>query len=276
VILFSDILTPLPAVGVPFEIDDNKGPLIDDPIRSMEQVGRGAAAGGAPAGGPPAAAAAAAAAAPARLLRRPEAPPTCPCRPCPPSRPPAPRPPKKQLSKMHALDLSKLSFVGEALSALRAEVGPAAAVLGFVGSPWTLATYLVEVRGGGVMFHVSCFMPVFVGRKALNAAAPARCARSRAPLCCIPPTRLTPTPTPQGASSSLYKTIKSMAHSNPALLDGMLSRLADAMAEYMCYQIEAGAQVGPLGVRVGGRHSGGVLCSAGELQGGGGIGRLPC
>ena len=35
-----------------------------------------------------------------------------------------------------------------------------------------------------------------------------------------------------------------MAHSNPALLDGLLSRLADAMAEYMCYQIEAGAQVG--------------------------------
>jgi uroporphyrinogen decarboxylase len=35
-----------------------------------------------------------------------------------------------------------------------------------------------------------------------------------------------------------------MAYSNPALLDGMLSRLADAMAEYMCYQIEAGAQVG--------------------------------
>lgn len=53
--------------------------------------------------------------------------------------------------------------------------------------------------------------------------------------------------TPQGASSSLYKTIKSMAYSNPALLDGMLSRLADAMAEYMCYQIEAGAQVGVWG-----------------------------
>ncbi len=39
VILFSDILTPLPAVGVPFEIDDNKGPIIDTPIRSLEQVG---------------------------------------------------------------------------------------------------------------------------------------------------------------------------------------------------------------------------------------------
>lgn len=130
VILFSDILTPLPGIGIPFEIDDNKGPLIDNPIRSMEQ-----------------------------------------------------------LAKLHTLDLGCLGFVGESLRALRAEVGDAAAVLGFVGSPWTLATYLVE-----------------------------------------------------GASSSLYKTIKSMAYSNPALLDGMLSRLADAMADYMCYQIESGAQ----------------------------------
>ncbi|GBG00641.1 uroporphyrinogen decarboxylase [Raphidocelis subcapitata] len=130
VILFSDILTPLPALGVPFEIDDNKGPLIEHPIRSMEQ-----------------------------------------------------------LSQLHALDLSQLTFVGDALGALRSEVGGAAAVLGFVGSPWTLATYLVE-----------------------------------------------------GASSSLYKTIKSMAQSQPALLEGMLGALAEGMAEYMCYQIEAGAQ----------------------------------
>lgn len=53
-----------------------------------------------------------------------------------------------QLSQLHPIDLSKLSFVGEALKNLRAEVGGAAAVLGFVGAPWTLATYLVEVRSG--------------------------------------------------------------------------------------------------------------------------------
>ena len=34
----SDILTPLTALGVPFEIDDHKGPLIENPIHSMEQV----------------------------------------------------------------------------------------------------------------------------------------------------------------------------------------------------------------------------------------------
>lgn len=130
VILFSDILTPLPGIGVPFEIDDNKGPLLDSPIRNMDQ-----------------------------------------------------------LKKLHKLDLSGLQFVGESLTTLRQEVGNTAAVLGFVGSPWTLATYIVE-----------------------------------------------------GASSSLYKVIKTMAYSNPQLLEALLSHLSDAMAEYICYQIEAGAQ----------------------------------
>ena len=36
VIIFSDILTPLPAIGIPFEIDESKGPILDTPIRSEE------------------------------------------------------------------------------------------------------------------------------------------------------------------------------------------------------------------------------------------------
>jgi uroporphyrinogen decarboxylase len=39
---------------------------------------------------------------------------------------------------------SSTPFVAEALKALRREVGPETAVLGFVGCPYTLATYLVE------------------------------------------------------------------------------------------------------------------------------------
>jgi uroporphyrinogen decarboxylase len=86
VIIFSDILTPLNACGVPFEIDDNKGPLIDAPIRS-----------------------------------------------------------KDGLRALHSIDLDKLTFVGDALSILREQTSPSgAAVLGFIGSPWTLATYVVE------------------------------------------------------------------------------------------------------------------------------------
>ena len=37
-VVCSDILTPLPALGVPFEIDDVKGPLIANPIRTIDQV----------------------------------------------------------------------------------------------------------------------------------------------------------------------------------------------------------------------------------------------
>lgn len=129
VIIFSDILTPLPAFGIPFEIDDNKGPLLDSPIRT-----------------------------------------------------------KEGLSVLHPIDLSRLSFVGESLRILKSEVAGGAAVLGFVGCPWTLATYVVE-----------------------------------------------------GASSTLYKTIKGMMVQAPDLLDSLLSHIADQIAEYACYQASSGA-----------------------------------
>ena len=46
---------------------------------------------------------------------------------------------------MHPIDPSTATpFVAEALRTLRQEVGPETAVLGFVGCPYTLATYLVE------------------------------------------------------------------------------------------------------------------------------------
>ena len=46
---------------------------------------------------------------------------------------------------MHAIDPSASApFVGETLEILRKEVGPETAVLGFVGCPYTLATYLIE------------------------------------------------------------------------------------------------------------------------------------
>jgi uroporphyrinogen decarboxylase len=38
VILFSDILTPLPGIGIPFDIIESRGPVIDPPIRSLEQI----------------------------------------------------------------------------------------------------------------------------------------------------------------------------------------------------------------------------------------------
>ncbi|MBA0692843.1 hypothetical protein Goari_010373, partial [Gossypium aridum] len=48
------------------------------------------------------------------------------------------------LKALHPIDLEKLHFVGESLKILRQEVGGHAAVLGFVGAPWTIATYIVE------------------------------------------------------------------------------------------------------------------------------------
>jgi uroporphyrinogen decarboxylase len=84
VILFSDILTPLP--GIDFDIVESKGPIIEPAIRSQAQVD----------------------------ALRPLAP------------------------------AEALPFVGEVLGRLRQSVGNRAAVLGFVGAPWTLAAYAVE------------------------------------------------------------------------------------------------------------------------------------
>ncbi|GAB2299902.1 Uroporphyrinogen decarboxylase 1, chloroplastic [Dionaea muscipula] len=85
VIIFSDILTPLPAFGVPFDIEEVRGPVIHSPIRTEDG-----------------------------------------------------------LKGLHSINLEKLDFVGESLRILRQEVGEEAAILGFVGAPWTIATYIVE------------------------------------------------------------------------------------------------------------------------------------
>ncbi len=86
VILFSDILTPLPGMGINFDIVESKGPLIEDPIRNIQQV-----------------------------------------------------------NDLRALEpKDSMPFVGEVLTRLRETVGNKAAVLGFVGAPWTLAAYVVE------------------------------------------------------------------------------------------------------------------------------------
>ena len=132
VIMFSDILTPLPGLGIPFEIVESKGPVIPDPIRTQEQI-----------------------------------------------------------DNLYPLEPEEsLPFIKTILQTLRSEVGNEAAVLGFVGAPWTLAAYAIE-----------------------------------------------------GKSSKNYSVIKNMAFSQPAMLHSFLGKIADAIADYVCYQIECGAQV---------------------------------
>mmetsp|Transcript_25420 Transcript_25420/g.55536 ORF Transcript_25420/g.55536 Transcript_25420/m.55536 type:complete len:409 (+) Transcript_25420:110-1336(+) len=84
-ILFSDILTPLPGMGVDFDIDEKVGPVVE-PMRTWDSI-----------------------------------------------------------EKMHLIDPSTAApFVEEALRTLRKELPDETALLGFVGCPYTLATYLVE------------------------------------------------------------------------------------------------------------------------------------
>ena len=84
-ILFSDILTPFPGMGIDFEISDKEGPKMST-YTTMDDV-----------------------------------------------------------NKIKLMDPHKSTpFVSEALKNLRQEVGNKATVLGFVGLPYTLATYMVE------------------------------------------------------------------------------------------------------------------------------------
>jgi uroporphyrinogen decarboxylase len=132
VILFSDIVTPLPGLGIEMDIAEGKGPIIHSPIRTSEQVDR------------------------LRALE-PEA---------------------------------SLPFIKTILQSLRSEVGNKSTVLGFVGAPWTLAAYAVEGKG-----------------------------------------------------SKTYSVIKNMAFSDPTILHQLLTKLADAIAIYVRYQIDCGAQI---------------------------------
>jgi hypothetical protein len=85
-VLFSDILTPLPGMGVEFDIKEAAGPALK-PLRTKEQVDQ-------------------------MIIQD---------------------------------DWSKsMPFVKQSLGDLRKELGSSAAVLGFVGLPYTMATYLVE------------------------------------------------------------------------------------------------------------------------------------
>uniref|UniRef100_A0A2N9J7W7 Uroporphyrinogen decarboxylase n=1 Tax=Fagus sylvatica TaxID=28930 RepID=A0A2N9J7W7_FAGSY len=92
VILFSDILTPLSGMNIPFDIVKGKGPVIFDPLRTAADV--------------------------------------------------------EQVREFVPED--SVPYVGEALTILRKEVDNKAAVLGFVGAPFTLASYVVE---GGSSKH---------------------------------------------------------------------------------------------------------------------------
>ncbi|HLP89625.1 MAG TPA: uroporphyrinogen decarboxylase [Nostocaceae cyanobacterium] len=132
VILFSDIVTPLPGMGIDMDIAEGKGPIIHSPIRTQEQV-----------------------------------------------------------DKLRPLEPEEsLPFIKPILQALRQEVEGKSTVLGFVGAPWTLAAYAVEGKG-----------------------------------------------------SKTYSVIKNMAFSDPRILHQLLDKLTDAIATYVRYQIDCGAQV---------------------------------
>jgi uroporphyrinogen decarboxylase len=91
------------------------------------------------------------------------------------------------LNKIAAAD--DLSYVMDAVRTIRSALNGSVPLIGFSGSPWTLATYMVE-----------------------------------------------------GGSSKDFANVKTMAYDKPELMHELLSVLADAVADYLTAQVEAGAQ----------------------------------
>jgi len=99
VILFSDILVPVRAMGAGVTIDDG-GPKLARPIRKKEDV-----------------------------------------------------------DALHGFDPEgETGYVMEILRTLRKSIGDSAALLGFAGAPWTLASYLVEGGGSKNFTHIKSMM----------------------------------------------------------------------------------------------------------------------
>ena len=59
-----------------------------------------------------------------------------------------PLPPLAQLEAKIDSATGELACVGETVRRVRAELEPSRAVIGFVGGPWTVATYMLTGRGG--------------------------------------------------------------------------------------------------------------------------------
>ncbi len=94
-----------------------------------------------------------------------------------------------QIMALHVPDMAKLQYVFDAVTQIRSALAGRVPLIGFAGSPWTLACYMVE-----------------------------------------------------GGSSKEFHTIKTMLYKRPDLLHHILQVNADAVAQYLNHQIDAGAQ----------------------------------
>ncbi|AKG07530.1 uroporphyrinogen decarboxylase [Moraxella bovoculi] len=94
------------------------------------------------------------------------------------------------IANLPTLNMADLSYVTDAVTSIRHALGGQVPLFGFSGSPWTLATYMIE--GGG---------------------------------------------------SKEYRHAKEMMYARPELMHALLTKIADAVTEYLEAQIVAGANL---------------------------------
>jgi uroporphyrinogen decarboxylase len=96
---------------------------------------------------------------------------------------------ERAVARLQVPDMARLRYVFDAVTSIRKALAGRVPLIGFAGSPWTLACYMVE-----------------------------------------------------GAGSDDYRQVKGMLYRRPDLMHRLLEVTADAVAQYLNLQIEAGAQ----------------------------------
>ena len=134
----------------------------------------------------------------------------------------------QQVAQVHALEPEESTpFVGAALRQLREEIGNQSTVLGCVGAPFTLASYIVEGGSSKSFAHIK--------RMAFTQpeASPRPCAL-KSPTSCMAFRGIQPWRTSAG-DCAISGMISCCAV--PQVLHALNTKLADMVADYVRYQV---------------------------------------
>ena len=145
---------------------------------------------------------------------------------------------------------TSLPFIHETLSTLRQEITPDTTLLGFVGTPWTLAAYAMEGKAERHCINTKVRLRLGSGAARLPCLrrAPQLRAWCKGVFTNNEQMRIERTGTRRCRSYVFSKpmqphAVQKIMMNDPAILHAMLDNLTAALTRYVCYQIDAGAQV---------------------------------
>ena len=128
---------------------------------------------------------------------------------------------------------AQLPFIGETLGAIRSTIDDETALIGFIGTPWTLAAYAMEGAA-----EKNCRVTKVRLRRRITSRTDVQ--RHRA----------------ADDAPALMILLQTMMMNNPEVLHAFLEHLTESLIVYLSHQIDSGAQVSvfPPSLRAGRKH----------------------